>query len=498
MKEDVVEPLFELIQTLDRNEKGYFKKLASVQVKNPVYLELFDSIAAQKTYDEAKLRRKFKSEPFARQFSVAKHDLYQLVLKSLRQYHLHNNINLEIGSMADNAELLMARGLHAQAAKQGERLSQLAEAMDNTVRQIQAKEIVRRAAGYLPTARRRALVKDAQESIERLIAKLQRELPMHGYYFDVYDRMQSSREKTHQQPTAPPSSPYEEGEIAELGYRSQMLYHTTETFQAFLALDKVRAAHHALQLLKLYEANPTYMQVTAAAYVGAVGNYFLCCEDMPEHPDFPYYEKRVRAISEKNPAAKLAAFHFLSLYGINHLLRARRYADVPAYADWFERTLPTEGGALNPAQKLTVMHLTGLGLWFAGDSARALRFFNDTLSNFGTDLRTDLQARGRIVLLAIHLDRGNEEVLESQLRAARNYLRTREYHSSMIELFLHHFAKVAFMPQGPSRKKAFQKMAMAMRELPPDKDAAAYAALRLPDWVESHIRGIPFPQLLQE
>ena len=111
------EPIFELIQSMNRAEKRYFKIFAKMQGKvSGYYLKLFDAINRQSEYDENSLQRKFRKE--IKQFSVAKHRLYQMVLKSLR-FFLDNE--QEIDNILREAQILLNRRLIGQAERLAEK-----------------------------------------------------------------------------------------------------------------------------------------------------------------------------------------------------------------------------------------------------------------------------------------------------------------------------------------------------------------------------------------
>lgn len=77
------EDLFRLIKAMSKSEKRNFKLQAGMMSGDKNYLELFNLIDRQSTYDEPKVVKSLKSEPTKGQFSVAKNYLYRLLLKSL-------------------------------------------------------------------------------------------------------------------------------------------------------------------------------------------------------------------------------------------------------------------------------------------------------------------------------------------------------------------------------------------------------------------------------
>lgn len=110
--------LFILIKSLSKSEKGYFKKHSSFygrsQEKNN-YIKIFDAMNVQKEYNEQKLLRKFKTEGFINQFSVAKNYLYNTILDSLEAYN--KTVNIGLRSAMNGADILVDKGLLTQAQK---------------------------------------------------------------------------------------------------------------------------------------------------------------------------------------------------------------------------------------------------------------------------------------------------------------------------------------------------------------------------------------------
>ena len=74
MSTKVKESLFELIRSLTKSEKRYFKLLASRHTIGDEnnYVRLFDAIDRQEEYDEESLFKEFKGEAMLNKFSITK------------------------------------------------------------------------------------------------------------------------------------------------------------------------------------------------------------------------------------------------------------------------------------------------------------------------------------------------------------------------------------------------------------------------------------------
>ena len=80
--------LWQLIQSLDASEKRYFKRnFLSAKEEAPVYLHLFDAVAAQREYDEAAILKKYGPRISKKNIAGLKQYLHQLLCEALTTYN---------------------------------------------------------------------------------------------------------------------------------------------------------------------------------------------------------------------------------------------------------------------------------------------------------------------------------------------------------------------------------------------------------------------------
>lgn len=101
--------LFQLIKSLTKNEKGYFKKhVSGIAGKNAnAYLQLFDLFVKLETYDDEQIKKALKSSVLGKQnLAVTKHYLYEVIMKSLRAFYGKPSTDSMLKEMIRNAEIL--------------------------------------------------------------------------------------------------------------------------------------------------------------------------------------------------------------------------------------------------------------------------------------------------------------------------------------------------------------------------------------------------------
>jgi hypothetical protein len=103
------EYLFELVQSLSKSEKRYFKLHSNLVSGSKSYLNLFEKLESSKEYDERKLLKRTRIDK--KKLSVAKNYLHEQVLKSLRNFHSSISIRSRIHALLLNVEILYRKGL---------------------------------------------------------------------------------------------------------------------------------------------------------------------------------------------------------------------------------------------------------------------------------------------------------------------------------------------------------------------------------------------------
>lgn len=121
--------LHELIHSLSRNEKGYFKKFASAYKDRDrhIGLRLYDLLEAMPEYDEERLQEQLSANKPVQQLAVYKNHLYHLVLKSLEAYHANTTVQAEIYALLRQIDILYGKSLFRQAMKLARKAEKLAE-----------------------------------------------------------------------------------------------------------------------------------------------------------------------------------------------------------------------------------------------------------------------------------------------------------------------------------------------------------------------------------
>src|SRR3954451_8784124 len=118
--------LFQLIKSLDKGEKRYFKlNVKRSDGEDLKIVTLFDALDKMDEYDEAVLLKKNKSIK-KQQLSNLKAYLYKQILSSLRLINDESNIDIQLHEQMDHARILYNKGLYLQSLKVLDKMKEMA------------------------------------------------------------------------------------------------------------------------------------------------------------------------------------------------------------------------------------------------------------------------------------------------------------------------------------------------------------------------------------
>ena len=139
------DPIFQLIKSLTKAEKRYFKLYVTrlKSTEDALFIKLFDLIDKQKDYDENKILEKEKSIK-SQQISNLKAHLHRQVLKSLRSFNSDEDIEIRIRELLDHSTILYNKCLYDQCVKTLEKARNMAETNEKNFLLFEVVELEKR------------------------------------------------------------------------------------------------------------------------------------------------------------------------------------------------------------------------------------------------------------------------------------------------------------------------------------------------------------------
>jgi tetratricopeptide (TPR) repeat protein len=423
--------LFDLIKSLTKSEKRFFKLSSSIQTGEKNYLKIFDYIDGQEEYDEAKLKDYFKDERFIKHLPSEKNHLYKLILKSLRQFYGEQSVSSILKQELKNIEILYNKALFKECKKFLKRAKRVAHEhekfyflIDLISWEKQLTEESYESGDFNVDLKK--IIEEESEVINKL-----RNL---AEYHILYSRINAI-------------------------FRSG----------GFTRNDEERATVHEISDNYLIKGKNTAISTRAASICYYIKG--LCAATNREFSDSYTFFNRTKQILDKNPKIRidlgkryiLTLFHLMRCYidernfvmaqkmldeikslngkkGFNSLDLTLKILNISVIDQMnlhnlqgdFNKALEVYETRKNEKtkifeksskeQQIKFLFNAAYTLFGVGEYKKALKVLNDILNDNEQKLRQDLYSFARILNLLIHFELENYEFLEYSSNSAIRYL----------------------------------------------------------------------------
>jgi hypothetical protein len=429
------EHLFDLIHSMNRTEKGYFKKMyAEKGLARPNrYLELFDLIDRQKSYNEKPIADHFYKQKVFKQLSVAKNYLASMLKKSLRAYNSKNSVNIELNERMINVEILFNKGLYPAVGKEIRKVEQMIDEHEAFHRfpelatwkkYLLDKTVDQRQLGEL----RQAIHGKEVEMIEK--ARVFAEISNLNFQFlSVYLRVGTVRNKTElREYQTIMKNPIlrDEAKLNSLG--SWYYFHDVHSMFFDTIRDFNNFHYHTDCFVKLMEENPKHIQRDLPVYVSSCFNRLLSLVKLKDDENYHRCLAEFQKISRKWKADITPEYASgIKVYEVNanmwHMRAKGQFDQMEQLGEELEKH-NDEVVYIYPFSVLysEIIYLTTYAAFANGNFRKAIRKLNVIISNSLREQREDVACYAMILNMMCHYELGNYEYMESSMRSTYRFL----------------------------------------------------------------------------
>ena len=502
----VSDELFQLIKSLSKQEKRYFKLYASRHVigKKNKYVQLFDAIDKMATYDEPKVKKKFAGETFIKQLHVTKNYLYKLILNSLRLYH-EKNTEDPFPILLRNAQILFKKGLIVQSEKvldkamktavENERFLQVLEVYRWKHHIIHNRNDLNRLREYVDV--------DFQEELKILDVYrnfLQFQL-LHDKIFIPYWRRGKIREKEEQDALGA----YFEDELYRkvdnaqsfnarmFYYNARFLYHYLR--REFLECDEVMQ----MQVSMFENLSPAHRKGDKQAnYASSLINQYIVQRELGKFDEGLLSLRKLRQIPASTDELKARLFVRSYNLEIDLYISSGQFrqglANLHAFADEMHRYRKH----ILKQHRLNLYYNLAYLYFGAADYEQALDWINQLLQDPDLKAREDIHAFARILNLFIHYELGNDQLLESIVQSTYRFLSKRKRLYKVESIMLRFLKKYVNWITDREILQGFRDLHRELSPLAEEEfEKQAFDYFDFLAWLESKIEDLDFETVKQ-
>jgi hypothetical protein len=498
--------LFDLIKSLTKSEKRFFKLFAGLQEGEKNYLRLFDAIDRQSDYDEDGLREELN----LRHISFEKNYLYKLILKSLRNFHTDSSIRAQLADALWGIEILHSKGLYKQCEKRLAKCKKLA--MEHEQFHVW-QEILRWETTLLfntlssPDIVNRS--REIHEEQKQVLEKTRNAIDFDTLADQIAFMAQVSGATRNDEEDSRYGhllkNPLLANETNAITDRSRKHFYYIHAMAAIAIGDTEKGYQYRKKHLQLVETNMDSVKYNLANYIYVLNNFAWACMLVQKTDEALDIVNKLRNLPELFPDQITPALEARIFVRANilELFTYAKKGDFDLGADLLpgiEKGLAQFKDKIDKTQ-LFLLHLAIVNISFGlGDVRKSLPWLNHILNTPDIELRQDFHCLSKIINLIVHYELGNADMIEHLLKSTYRFLSSKRRLYGFEAALLQFIRRELAGPQSPPQlRTAFTRLKTALAEIledPHEKSVLWY--FDFVSWLECKIDGRSFSDIVKE
>ncbi|NOZ45187.1 MAG: hypothetical protein GXO79_00240 [Chlorobi bacterium] len=500
--------LFQLIKSLTKSEKRYFKLYISriTSAEDAKFYKLFDIVDRQKEYNEQKILIKAPSIK-SNQLSNIKAHLYKQILQSLRLYYAGNNIDFRIRELLDYTTILYNRCLYDLSFKSLEKARNLAVENDRASMLYQIIEFEK----ILVT---RFIKSNIEDQVNQIIGQsdiISKKLASVNTFANLMLKLYSFYLKigfirNHKDFELANSFLYSTLPVfneEQLSFDEKMYLYNALVGYYFFIQDFVRGYDYAKKWIELFDNNKKYVALKPEMYIKALNNFLVAQAKLGKYKEFNETAKRFDELKElpENILTlniQLLIFKYSSTHKINRFFMLGLFTDGVKEIPKIELQLEQFSNKLATNYILIFYYKFACMYFGASDFQKAVFWCNKVLNTKEVNLRSDIYSFARILTLISHYELGNIDLIDYYIRSTYRYLIKKENLSKFYKITMKFLKKLGGI--SPSELidafKTLKEQLLPLTNNPYEKISFIY--FDIISWLECKIENVPVQDVIRE
>jgi hypothetical protein len=497
--------LFDLIHSMSRNEKGYFKKQVLAHARDPEevqYLKLFDAIEIQEEYDENELLDKFSDEKFTRQLAVAKNYLGFLILKSLIQFHSGKNVESILNRQLDFSLVLFNKGFYKECRAELRRAKKIAQRFD---KHDYLLTILNKEKQLIASVKNESMSIDLEELIveeQWLIENILIESELSLLYYQFLHEMHSSRIKSTEKEIEQLKNLYARvphGRQHNITFNCKNYLLGIETLYHYLVNNFEKAEDYGRQHCDLWETNPERLADENEMHLEMLYHYISACFQTKNYEEVNRCIEKVKNFNADTSDKMQRRFFIYYSNKLRYCATLALYDETESVLKEIEEKYSSIDQSLSLEYKIVISINCSIAYFVIEKYSNSMRWLNNYLNSISKDFRKDMYSFARTFNLLVHYKLGNMDLLEHILKNTNRELQKHAGCFKYEKVILSFIRKIT---QQRNKKKIAihaSEVLNSLRELnqlPLERDAMRY--FNFSRWIESELQMVPYRKLAEK
>ncbi|NNC96155.1 MAG: hypothetical protein HKN92_11380 [Chitinophagales bacterium] len=468
--------LNQLVDSLSRTEKGYFRKYCKVYSNGKLhkYLKVFDAIdKAPPDSGDDYIKKKFEKETFSNNYPVTKKYLFEQILKSLELYNSGKSIHKKIEWLINKAELLYSKSLINECLQSLKRARKLAYQTDEFPYILQIISFEKKIGGahrYKGIYKRFKTLLDEEMDV---LDKMKNYSEIQLIYYKVFETIKKDRSLRTKRDLKLLNKMVQTPILSDISsaktVRAKITFCSTWTFYYDLAGEYDEAYEYAKKLVGIWEDNPVHINEYPDRYLAANQNFLNRCYRLKRYEEFPAVLDKLKLIKPTSKEMEVTYFEMMSHFEMLYVNQTRNERRARALFKEIEQGLENYKTRIKTNYRNLFCYNICVELMSLGEYDEALSWANKIIQKQKLDIQQDLMWFLRLLYLLIHLELGNKTIIEYELRSINRYLESEKRGHKFESIFLEFIKEATEQLHIGHPRKLYRKYAEKIQLLKADK-----------------------------
>ncbi|MCB0791069.1 MAG: hypothetical protein H6595_00780 [Flavobacteriales bacterium] len=499
--------LHDLIRSLSKSEKRFFKLHSALQSGDKNYLKIFDAIDKQKVYDEDALKEHFKGETFIRHFPSEKNHLYKLILKALRAYHSESTVSGLLKQEIKNIEILYEKALYKECNKLLHRAKRMARENEKFYYLFELlnweKMLLEEAyeSGEF-TKDLDALIEEEREVIEKLrnLAAYHILYSKINYVFRSGGYVRSEEEHAMVEEIA--QHPLIVGKNTALSHRAATICFYTQGFCAWAKRDWSMALAKFERVRTILDGNEQIKRDLQKRYIRTLHYIINAQIELGDHRAAQENIRAMRVLKDRPGFSGLhiavQVFNASYLSELRLLDRVGEHGKAVALVEKVLEGMEEFASRIHKEHEIEFYYTLAIVHFGADEMNKALFWLNKVLNDTEPTLRQDIFTYARLFNLVVHYELGNYDLLEYIVRSTHRFLSKRHRAHDMENELIEHVKKLGRTTSLQTKRELYASLYDRLRELMNDpNESLALKYFDFLSWARAKVEGISFSEAVR-
>lgn len=500
MKAALLEETYELIKSLSRTEKRYFKLYTGFQQGDKSYLKLFDIIDKQPKYDEKNIVQKFITKNKVSNLPAVKKYLFDQIIASVKSYGAYKDVDSVHTDLIETYKVLQYKGLHGQSGRLLKKIKSITLQDDAFIRHFYVLLME-----YL---------REMFNTDEPGVNKVQQILQEKKHVFSIIENYTLvgdpfSYQRLYLRKKLYCRTKKEKDELTTLMMPVLKTKETDMMSRTALGLRSMGLCDYYMAVgkpAKAFEVSKTYLEIRESAGrpvkvdAGILSEHLQhlwLCVRSGIYDGFEENMIKFKTLIDtvQNHQVFMLGYERWYNYSFIYYNRTRQFTKALQFKEREKRTMTKVGNDFSMKARIMLWYFTAYNSYAMKDYRAALKIIQTIMNT--TNEEMEEFSFTKLLLMFIQYDLKNYELLEYQVRSYQRLMQKTERLYRCETILMHFFKSVSGADSNKIRQQQLddlKKMVIKLFKTYYEKGFSFYFDLEC--WIESQVTGKDFAEVV--